>query len=58
MVSIIKGDTALYFGIRSKKSYRPKAFGSLLSKELCVFCLVEVIQFFLLVVLVAFGAVD
>ena len=53
-----EGDAALYFGIRSKKSYRRIAFESLLSKELCVFCFVEVIQLFWLVVLVVFVAVD
>ena len=57
MVSTIKV-TPLYILVSGPKSYRPIAFGSLLSKELCVFCFVEVIQFFLLVVLAAFGAVD
>ena len=54
MVSIIKVTPLYILVLGKKKIYRPIAFRSLLSKELFI----EVIQFFWLFVLVAFGAVD
>ena len=60
MVSMIKV-TPLYILVSGrKKAITPELLValSLSSKELCVFCFVEVIQFFRLVVLVVFGAVD
>ena len=54
--------TPLYILVsgRKIKRYRPIYFGNLepIVKVLCVFCFVEVIQSFLLVVLVVFGAVE